>query len=103
MILKLFRAVWLASALAATPALAASSDEAVIGAYGAYTSGDALGFARYAKELEGHPLAPWIAYWGLSMRLEDATLAEVREVLHRYRDTYAAEKLRGEWLKVLGK
>ena len=103
MILKLFRAVWIASALAATPALAATSDDAVIGAYGAYTSGDPLGFARYAKELEGHRLAPWIAYWGLSMRLEDATLAEVREVLHRYRDTYAAEKLRGEWLKVLGK
>ncbi len=105
MILKLFRTALMASALAASTALAATStaDDAVLGAYNAYTAGDALRFARYAKELDGHPLAPWIAYWGLSMRLEDATLAEVREVLESYRDTYAAERLRGEWLKVLGK
>jgi soluble lytic murein transglycosylase len=105
MIRKLFRSMWAAAAmLAAASAFASSaSDDAVLGAYDAYTAGDALRFARYAKDLEGHPLLPWIAYWGLSMRLEDATLPEVREFLERYRRTYVAEKLRGEWLKVLGK
>ena len=70
MIRKVFRAVWIVSALAAGTAPAATPDDAVLGAYTAYTSGDPLEFARYAKDLEGHPLAPWIAYWGLSMRLE---------------------------------
>jgi soluble lytic murein transglycosylase len=82
---------------------AAAEDQAVIGAYDAYNAGDPLRFARYAKNLDDHTLAPWIAYWRLSLRLEDATLAEVREFLERYRDTYVAERLRGEWLKVLGK
>lgn len=103
MILKLFRSLLGAAAILASTAAVAASDEAMLGAYDAYTAGDALRFARYAKELEGQTLSPWIAYWGLSMRLEDATSAEVREFLERNRNTYVAEKLRGEWLKVLGK
>lgn len=103
MILKLFRRIAAAVCIAgAAPALAAQ-DEAVLGAYDAYTAGDALRYANYAKDLEGHALAPWLAYWGLSMRLEDASLADVRLFLDQYRGTYVAEKLRGEWLKVLGK
>lgn len=104
MILKRFRLFWaMACLLAAAPVHAADDDRAVLAAYDAYNAGDPLRFARYAKGLEGHALAPWIAYWGLSMRLEDASIAEVREFLERYRDTYVAERLRGEWLKVLGK
>ncbi len=103
MILKLFRAICGIAALAAGTTAVAASDAAIVGAYEAYTAGDALRFARYAKELETDPLSPWIAYWGLSMRLEDAPLAEVRQFFERYGDTYAAERLRGEWLKVLGK
>lgn len=103
MILKRFRLFSaLCGLLAATPVLA-GDDQAVIAAYDAYNAGDPLRFARYAKGLEEHQLAPWIAYWGLSMRLEDAPIAEVREFLERYRDTYVADRLRGEWLKVLGK
>ena len=103
MILKRFRLACAAACLLGGAAAFAAEDQAVIGAFDAYNAGDALRFARYAKDVEGHPLAPWLAYWGLSMRLEDATLAEVREFLERNRDTYVAERLRGEWLKVLGK
>jgi soluble lytic murein transglycosylase len=103
MILKRF-GIFLAGFLL-LPALAhaAGDDEAVLGAYDAYNAGDALRFARYAKKVENPALAPWIAYWALSMRLEDATVAEVGEFLQRYGDLYVAERLRGEWLKVLGK
>lgn len=104
MILKLFRSLWAIAALTASAGALAASDEAVLGAYDAYTAGDPLRFARYAKDLEGEALlAPWIAYWGLSMRLEDASAAEVSGFLDRYRDLYVAERLRGEWLKLLGK
>ena len=102
MILKLFRSFCGVAAVLASTAVAAS-DEAILRAYDAYTAGDALAFARYAKDLDNDPLAPWIAYWGLSMRLEDAAAADVGQFLERHRNTYVAEKLRGEWLKLLGK
>jgi soluble lytic murein transglycosylase len=93
-----------AQALAAEDAPpSAAQDSAVLGAYDAYNAGDPEKLARYAKDLDGHLLAPWLAYWGLSLRLEDASLDEVRQFLERYRNTYVAERLRGEWLKVLGK
>ncbi|HZQ73109.1 MAG TPA: transglycosylase SLT domain-containing protein [Burkholderiales bacterium] len=84
-------------------ASAASPDDAVLAAYDAYRAGNALQFARYAKSLEQHPLAPWIAYWGTALRLEDADASDVRAVLSKYQGTYVAERLRGDWLKVLGR
>ena len=104
MIFKEFRALSVALALAgATLAAHATQDEAVLGAYDAYRAGNALRFAKYAKGLDQHPLAPWIAYWGAAMRLEDAAASDVRAVLSTYQGTYIAERLRGDWLKVLGK
>ena len=103
MILKRFRLSWAVFCLLGAAHAWAADDQALLGAYDAYNAGDPLRFARYAKNLESGPLGPWVAYWDLSMRLEDASLAEVREFLERYRDTYVAERLRGEWLKVLGK
>jgi len=104
MIFKEFRALSVALALAgATLAAHAGQDDAVLGAYDAYRAGNALRFAKYAKGLDQHPLAPWIAYWGAALRLEDAAASDVRAVLSRYQGTYIAERLRGDWLKVLGK
>ena len=104
MILKHFRHLSAALALVCGPALAAPSiDDAVTGAYDAYRAGDALKFARHAKRLEGHLLAPWIEYWRLALRLEDASASDIGEFFSRHGNTYAAERLRAEWLKVLGK
>src|SRR5579859_2613920 len=104
MIFKGFRALSVALALVgATLAAHAGQDDAVLGAYDAYRAGNALRFARYAKGLDQHPLAPWIAYWGAALRLEDAAASDVRAVLSKYQGTYVAERLRGDWLKVLGK
>jgi soluble lytic murein transglycosylase len=92
----------LAMALAATSATAATDDE-VLGAYDAYRAGDALRFARHAKDLDGHLLAPWLDYWRVAMRLEDAATPDVSEFLARHRGTYVAELLRGDWLRLAGK
>src|SRR5438067_4340371 len=97
---KLAAALLLAVPLAGR---AGPGDEAVLGAYDAYRAGDALKLDRYAKKLEGHPLDPWIDYWSLAMRLEDASTAEVQAFLDSHANTYVAELLRGDWLKVLGK
>ena len=82
---------------------AAPGDEAVLAAYDAYRAGDALKLERYASKLEGHPLDPWIDYWSLAMRLEDAPSAQVQAFLDSHANTYVAELLRVDWLKVLGK
>ena len=93
----------IALALGAASASAATEDESLLGAYDAYRAGDAIRFARHAGDLEGHLLAPWLDYWRLAMRLEDAASADVSEFLSRYRDTYVAELLRGDWLRLTGR
>jgi len=106
MISREFRNLAVALILALAPlaaaAASASSDDAVLGAYDAYRAGDALKFARYASRLKGHVLAPWIEYWRIAMRLEDTPDEDVRAFLDTNADTYVAELLRGDWLKVLG-
>lgn len=88
---------------AAGGAAAAAADKSLAGAYDAYRAGDAIGFARHAGALEDHLLAPWLDYWQLAMRLEDAAPADVHDFLSRHRDTYVAEVLRGDWLRLTGK
>src|SRR5256714_6013180 len=82
---------------------AGPSDEALLGAYDAYRAGDALKFARYAKRVEGQVLDPWIDYWRIAMRLEDTPSSEVQAFFEQRANTYVAELLRVDWLKVLGK
>jgi soluble lytic murein transglycosylase len=110
MIFKVFRN--LAAALLCLLAAAGASgkdlakhsiDDSLVGAYDAYRAGDPIKFARHAKKLEGHLLEPWLDYWRLSMRLEDTPNREVREFLATYADVYVAERVRSDWLRVLGK
>lgn len=103
MIFKHFRHLSLALGLTAAPAFAASTDDSLLGAFDAYRAGDPMKFARHAKKLDQHVLTPWVEYWRLSLRLEDAPADDVRRFLSAHAGTYVAEVLRGEWLKVLGK
>jgi len=104
MIFKDFRNLLGIACAACGPALAASgSDDALSAAYDAYRAGDPIRLARHAKRLDGHVLEPWVDYWRLALRLEDAPVSEVREFLSKYVNTYLAERLRTDWLKLLGK
>ena len=107
MILKVFRnlAAAVACVLAAGGAAAKSHtvDDAVLAAYDAYRAGDPIKLAKLAKRLEGHVLEPWLDYWRLSMRLEDASSKDVREFLATHANLYVNERLRADWLRVLGK
>jgi soluble lytic murein transglycosylase len=104
MILKYFRnfsSVWFA--LAGTAFAAPQPDQALLGAYDAYRAGNVMRLARYAKDLDGHALSPWVDYWRIAVRLEDGSTADVQTFLRQYRDAYVGEMLRGDWLRVLGK
>ena len=107
MIFKVFRnlAAFAACALAAGGVAARSHtvDDAVLAAYDAYRAGDPIKLAKLQKRLEGHVLEPWLDYWRLSMRLEDTPAKEVREFLATHANLYVAERLRADWLRVLGK
>lgn len=106
MIFKHFRAAWVglfAACAMAAAAHAAPQDDAVLAAYDAYRAGDAMKLARHARKLDGHVLAPWVDYWRIAMGLEDASASDVRAHLAKHANTYVAERLRGDWLRILGK
>ncbi len=87
-----------------TPALhAAPGDENILAARDAVQRGDRAKLTRLIEATHGHDLGPYVEYWLLRLRLEEADAAEVRDFLARQSGSYLADKLRGEWLKVLGK
>ncbi len=82
---------------------APDGDQAFLAAHDAFRTGDALALARHAAKLEGHLLAPYLEYWSLKLRLEEAGAPEVRAYLRRHAGSYTAERLRADWLKELGR
>lgn len=66
--------------------------------------GDAPRVSKGLEALRGYELEAWAEYYLLRMRLdEDGMEAALRSYLERYSGSYLAEKLRGDWLKVLGR
>src|SRR5688572_25018009 len=100
---KLAAAALLALAPAAGWAKTYTPDESLLAAFDAYRAGDALKLEQHAKKAAGHVLMPWIDYWRVAMRLEDASTGDVRAFLNQHKNTYVAELLMGDWLKVLGR
>lgn len=86
---------------ASTAALAA--DEDFLAAREAFRVGDAEQFERSAARLGASPLEPYISYYRLRMHLETEDADTIRAFLARPDDTPVIDRLRGEWLKSLGK
>ena len=89
------------SALEATAVTAA--DAPVIEMAQAYKQRDRKRLAALLPQLRGHPLEPWGAYWNLSARLGEASPQELQDFFTRYVGTYQEDRLRAEWLLVLGR
>ncbi len=83
----------------------ASEQDVFSAARAAYKSKDDKALAGYAAQLQAanYVLAPYLDYWRLLLKLEKSDAAEVQTFLTRYEDYPFAERLRSEWLKVLGK
>jgi len=93
-------------ALASLVALSARgqpTDADFLAARDAYRAGDAVRLERIAPLLKGHLLEPYVAYWRLKLKLDDADPAAVRAFLEHYADMPLADRLRGEWLKSLAR
>lgn len=85
-----------------TNALADSADDAFLAAREAFRKGDAARLNLAAKRLDGHVMAPYLDYYQLVMRIRDASAPEVRGFVAANAGSYLADRLRADWLKVLG-
>jgi soluble lytic murein transglycosylase len=88
--------------LVAATAQGATLDEDFLAAREAFQSNNAARLQTHARRLQGHLLEPYVAYWQLSLKLEEASPEEVRGFLAANRNGPLSERLRNEWLKLLG-
>jgi soluble lytic murein transglycosylase len=99
----IFAAILIALPAAASAAGASPQDKAALAARDAFLSGNEGQLARHAEKIRGHALESYVAFWRLSLRLEDAAPDELRDFLSTNAGTALAEQLRRDWLRFLGK
>ncbi len=84
----------------------AAADQTFLAARDAFASGQRDRLAALAPRLASHPLAIWVEYWQLNLRLRNDDPARVdaavAEFFARHADTYLADRLRMDWLLALG-
>jgi soluble lytic murein transglycosylase len=93
----------LLASLPASAAPAERGDLAFLAARDAYRNGERVRLARQIDALQGHPLQAWGEYWNLRLKLDDGDAGGVVDYLARHPGAYLSEKLRGDWLRSLGK
>ena len=79
------------------------TEQAVLYARDAFGAGNSLALSRVAAQARGHVLQPYVDYWQLRLRIEQGGGDGIREYLARHEGSYLAERLRADWLRVLGK
>ena len=86
-------------------ALAAADDDELLQARAAYDKKNEIALQQYVEKLQNqnYILAPYAAYWLMLLNLEDADNQTVVDFINTYSDYPFADRLRGEYLKKLGK
>src|SRR5260370_23821240 len=77
----------------------AQSDADFLAAKESFEHGDKAKLDALAPSLKGHILAPYVMYWQLKARIDDADYDAVRGFLTEYASTPLADRLRVEWLQ----
>ncbi len=85
----------------AAPALSAA-DQAVLDARQAFDRSDKARLQALLPQVRGHLLEPWVGYWDLRLRLGEASPEQVRAFLARWAGSYHEDRLRNDWLLLLG-
>jgi soluble lytic murein transglycosylase len=103
---RLFSAILvMAGALTGAPALAQAVDDALIlQAREAARSkdGKTLLALRDQAAQSNHPLASWVDYWEIGGRLKEAQQSDLEAFYQRWPGSYVEDRLRNDWLLVLG-
>ncbi len=77
-------------------------DDLVVEMQQAYRQGNRQKLALLLPQVRGHALEPWAAYWELKSRLDTASAQEVQDFFARYAGSYQEDRLRNDWLLLLG-
>ena len=85
----------------AAPALSAA-DQAVLDARQAFDRSDKARLQALLPQVRGHLLEPWVGYWDMRLRLAESSPEQVRAFLTRWAGSYHEDRLRNDWLLLLG-
>jgi soluble lytic murein transglycosylase len=77
-------------------------DEVLLEMQQAFRQGNKARLAQLLPQAQGHALEPWAVYWELRNRLDTAPAAEIQQTLARLAGTYQEDRLRNDWLQLLG-
>ncbi len=77
-------------------------DDLILEMNQAYKRGDTRKLSQMLPQLRGHALEPWAAYWELRARLDSASVQEIQDFMTRWAGTYQEDRLRNDWLLMLG-
>mgnify|MGYP000865143144 CR=1 FL=1 len=94
--------LWLAVAPSFAQTSPSKADAVLLEMQQAFRKGDKKQLTALLPQTRNHPLEAWAAYWELKARLEDSNLMEVQEFFSRYPGTYQEDRLRNDWLLLLG-
>jgi soluble lytic murein transglycosylase len=81
----------------------APSDALILEMQQAFRRNDKLRLTALLPQVRGHGLEPWAAYWESRARLEEFTADDMAAFTARYPGTYQEDRLRNDWLLLLGK
>ena len=80
----------------------AAGDSALLDMGAAFRRGDRKTLTQLLPLAKGHPLEPLAAYWEIKSRLGEAAPREIQDFLARYAGSYQEDRLRNDWLLLLG-
>ena len=92
----------LAMGQTAAPGANPAADNLLLDMSQAYRRNDRRRLAELLPQTRGHTLEPWAAYWELKARLGEASAQEVQTFFARYAGSYQEDRLRNDWLLLLG-
>ena len=81
----------------------ADQDADFLAARDAFRAGNGVRFNQIAARIKNSPLEPYLAYYRLRLQLETVDTAAIQAFLARPDDTPVIDRLRVEWLKLLGR
>ena len=102
MLSKIIFSSLLSLGLVASTAAQTTGDTLIVEMNKAFKRGDKARLAQLLPQARGHALEPWAAYWELKARLSEASAQEVQDFFNRYSGTYQEDRLRNDWLLLLG-
>ncbi|MCM2479008.1 lytic transglycosylase domain-containing protein [Serpentinimonas maccroryi] len=92
-----------APAAAAAPAPLSRAEQALLEMEQAFERRNHARLAALLPQVAGHPLEPLAQYWVLAARLDSASPDEIRSFLRRWSGTFYENRLRADWLLLLGR